>query len=110
MRHLTETRSSGILGGAWLWNRKSPESHEIETGLHHHTVENLSDTSAVNGSIFLKQGRMRQRKERDGLRLSSVVPKIQWTSNPTTHTAVGLWESFTFLSHRSVLNPLSRTC
>ena len=28
------------------------------------------------------QGRMRQLKERDGLRLSSAVPKIQWDSNP----------------------------
>ena len=26
-------------------------------------------------------GRLRQRKERDGLRLSSAVPKIQWESN-----------------------------
>ena len=25
---------------------------------------------------------IRQRKERDGLRLSSAVPKIQWDSNP----------------------------
>ena len=27
-------------------------------------------------------GRIRQRKERDGLRLASAVPKTQWDSNP----------------------------
>ena len=31
---------------------------------------------------FSNEGRLRQRKERDGLRLSSAVPKIQWDSNP----------------------------
>ena len=31
---------------------------------------------------FSNQGRIRQRKERDGLRLSSPVPKIQQVSNP----------------------------
>ena len=28
------------------------------------------------------QGRIRQRNERDGIRLSSAVPMIQWVSNP----------------------------
>ena len=28
-------------------------------------------------------GRLRQRNERDGLHLSSAVPKIQWDSTPT---------------------------
>ena len=28
------------------------------------------------------KGKLRQRKERDGLHLSSAVPKIQWDSNP----------------------------
>ena len=31
---------------------------------------------------FSNQGRIRQRKERDGLRLSSTVPQIQWVCNP----------------------------
>ena len=31
---------------------------------------------------FSNQGRIRQRKERDGLCLSSAVPRIQWDSNP----------------------------
>ena len=45
--------------------------------------------NSVNPEVepFSNQGRLRQRKERDGLRLSSAVPKIQWVSN---HTAVRL--------------------
>ena len=31
---------------------------------------------------FSNQGMIRQRKERDGLHLSSAVPKIPWESNP----------------------------
>ena len=32
---------------------------------------------------FSNKGKIRQRKERDGFRLSFAVPKIQWDSNPT---------------------------
>ena len=32
--------------------------------------------------LFSNKGRIRQRKERNGLRLSFAVPKIQWDSNP----------------------------
>ena len=46
---------------------------------------------------FSNYGRLRQRKERDGLRLSSAVPKIQWDSKPPLPpTAIRLWETFTF--------------
>ena len=31
---------------------------------------------------FSNQGRLRQQKERDGLRFTSAVAKIQWDSNP----------------------------
>ena len=31
---------------------------------------------------FSNLGRIRQQKEKDGRRLSSAVPKIQWESNP----------------------------
>ena len=31
---------------------------------------------------FSNQGRIRQQKERDGLSVSSVVPKIYWASKP----------------------------
>ena len=40
--------------------------------------QTLSVNPAENGYLF----RIRQRKERDGLRFSSAVPKIQWDSNP----------------------------
>ena len=46
---------------------------------------------------FSNYGRLRQRKERDGLRLSSAVSKIEWDSNPHCPTAIRLWETFTFL-------------
>ena len=36
---------------------------------------------AVNGYLFSNQGQTRQRKEREGLRLLSSVPKIQWDYN-----------------------------
>ena len=39
---------------------------------------------------FLNAGKIRQGKERDGLCLSSAVPKIQWDSNPTALTAIRL--------------------
>ena len=42
----------------------------------------LSVNPAENGYLFRIRGRIRQRKEIDGLRLSSAVPKIQWDSNP----------------------------
>ena len=49
-------------------------------------VKTLSVNPAVNGSSkwvpFSNQIGIRQRKERDGLCLSSAVPKIQWYSNP----------------------------
>ena len=41
----------------------------------------LSVNPAVNGYLFRLRGMIRQRKESDGLRLPSVVPKIQWGSN-----------------------------
>ena len=31
---------------------------------------------------FSNYGRLRQRKQRNGLRLSLAVPKIQWNANP----------------------------
>ena len=43
------------------------------------------------------KGSLRQRKVRDGLRLSSAVPKIQWDTNPHCPTAIELWEISTFL-------------
>ena len=53
----------------------------------------LSVNPAVNGYLFpISEGS----KEREGLNLSSAVPKIQWDSNPTALTAIRLWETFTF--------------
>ena len=42
----------------------------------------LSVNPAVNGYLFFNSGRIRLQKERDGLCLSSAMPKIQWDSNP----------------------------
>ena len=44
-------------------------------------VVSLQCDLAVNGYPFSNKGRIRQRKERGGLRLSSAVPKIQRDSN-----------------------------
>ena len=58
---------------ARLWCRKSPEGREFEVGLRHLTTGNLS--ASTKWELFSNQGR--QRKERDGLRISFAVPKIQ---------------------------------
>ena len=41
---------------------------------------------AVNGYLFQNKERIWQRKEKDGLRLSFAVLKLQWDSNPTAPT------------------------
>ena len=65
----------------WLWSRKALEGSEIVSGFCQ--LEN-SVIPAVDGYwyFFSNLGRIRQRKERDGLHLSTAVPKIQWASNP----------------------------
>ena len=70
-------------------------SSKFEAGLRNVTTGKLSVNPAVNGYLFSNWGRIRQRKERDGLRLSSAVPKIQWDSNPHFPMAIRLWETFT---------------
>ena len=45
-------------------------------------MENSFFQSSSKWSLFSNQGRIRQRKERDGLRLSYAVPKIQLAFNP----------------------------
>ena len=54
---------------------------EFEVGFRHATTGKLCQPSS-KGVPFSNQDRIRQRNERDGLRLSSAVPKIQWESNP----------------------------
>ena len=54
---------------------------EVEAGLRHATTGKLCQPSS-EWVPFSNYGRLRQRQERDGLRLSSHVPKIQWDSYP----------------------------
>ena len=46
------------------------------------TIRRLENSINPAVNLFSNQGRIRQRKERDGFRLSSAVPKIQWGSSP----------------------------
>ena len=46
------------------------------------------------GTIFESGKVNEQQKERDRLRLSYAVPKIQWVSNPTASMAIRLRETF----------------
>ena len=63
--------------------QKVAVKREFKAGLRHSTTGKLSlSTQQWMGTFFMNQGRLRQQKERDGLRLSSAVPKIQWDSNP----------------------------
>ena len=55
---------------------------EFEARLRHAATGKLSLSTQQKMGTFFELGRIRQRKERDGLRLSSAVPKIQWDSNP----------------------------
>ena len=62
--------------------QKVAVSREFEARLRHAATGKLSLSTQQKMDTFFELGRIRQRKERDGLRLSSAVPKIQWDSNP----------------------------
>ena len=61
--------------------QKAAVKREFEARLCHAATGKLCQRSS-KWVPFLNWGRIRQRKEREGLRLSSAVPKIQWDSNP----------------------------
>ena len=61
--------------------QKVAVSHEFEARLGLAATGKLGQPSS-KWVPFLNWGRMMQQKERDGLCLSSAVPKIQWDSNP----------------------------
>ena len=63
-------------GAESSWKVMSPK-----LGFSLQQLEN-SVNPAVNGYLFLDQGRIRKGKGRNGLCFSSAVPKIQWASNP----------------------------
>ena len=71
-----------LVRAAWLWCRKSPQSVSSRLGFAMQRLENSLCQPSSKWIPFLNKGRIRQRKERDGLHLSSAVPKIQWDSNP----------------------------
>ena len=58
-------------------------------------LENFLCQPSSKWVTFSNQRKIRQRKERDGPRLSFAVPMIQWDSNATATTAIRLWETFT---------------
>ena len=62
--------------------QKVAVSLEFEALLLHAATGKLSLSTQQKMGTFFELGRIRQRKERDGLLLSSAVPKIQWDSNP----------------------------
>ena len=65
--------------------RGPAESSEIAPGFRH-AIRRLENSRCHPSSCkwvpFSNQGRIKQRKERDDLRLSSAVPKIQWDCVP----------------------------
>ena len=66
-----------MVRAARLWCRKSP----LRLGFAMRRLENSLCHSSSKWVPFSNQGRIRHRKERDGLCLSSAVPKIQWDSD-----------------------------
>ena len=92
----SERRRSRVVRTARLWFRKSPKVVNSRLGFTIRRLENpLCQPSSKWVPISI-QGRIMQRKERYVLLLSSAVPKIQWESNPTDPTAIGLREICTF--------------
>ena len=92
--------SSGKSGSIIM--QKVAVKREFETGLRHAMTGKLCQPSSKWVS-FSDKGKIRQRKERDGLRLSSAVSKIQWDSNPDCPTAIRLWETFTLFFSRETI-------
>ena len=67
-----------------------------KVGLCHSTTGKLCQPNNKWVPFSSRGRRLRQQKERDGLRLLSNVPKIQWASNPTSLMAISIWEASTF--------------
>ena len=67
--------------------QKVAVSREFEARLRHVAAEKLSLSAQQKMGTFSNKGRIRQRKERDGLPLSSAVLNIQW--DPNAHCPYG---------------------
>ena len=83
---LLERRRSQAVNDARVWSRKSPEGRdinlktEISLSTQQHMVTFFGP--AVNGNFFRIRKVKRERKEKNELRMSSDVSKIQWVSSP----------------------------
>ena len=62
--------------------QKVAVSREFEARLRHAATGKLSLSTQQKMGTFFELGKAKAAKERDGLRLSSAVTKIQWDSNP----------------------------
>ena len=91
-----------MVRAAWLWRRKSSKDREFKFRLCYPTTRKLCQPSS-KWVTFSNQGKIRQRKEQDRLRLSFAMPMMQWDSNPTAPTAIRLWETFTLTLGRACL-------
>ena len=71
---------------------------KFEARLRHKATGKLCHPSS-KWVPFSNKGRIRQRKERDGLRLHQLCPRYSGTLTSTAPTAIRLWETFTYLYH-----------
>ena len=69
--------------------QKSPKGCEFKAVFCYPTTGKLSLSASSKWVTFSNQGKIRQRKEQNGLRLSFAVPMIQWDTNPTALTLLG---------------------
>ena len=83
-----ERRRSQVDRVACSWCRKSPVGRELRLGFAIRRQENSVCKPSSKWIPFSNQGKKRQRKKRDWLRLSFTVPMIQWDSKPTVPTAI----------------------
>ena len=66
----------------WLEQLGYGAESEFEARLRHTETGKLSLSTQQKMDTFFELGKDKAGKERDGLRLSSAMPKIQWDSNP----------------------------
>ena len=74
--NVLEKRRGCLVSAGRLWCRESPEVR-LSLDLAMRRLENSLCQTSSKWVSFPNQERIMQRKERDGLRLSSAVPKIQ---------------------------------
>ena len=90
-----------VVRAAWLWCRKSPYRVSSRLSFAMRRLKNCLYQPNSKWVPFSNKGRIRQRKARDGLRLSSAMPRYSGTLTPTAPTAIGNLYLYYYLVRKS---------